>query len=71
MVEQLSKKDAYWRKIAFNICKDKSTADDLVNDMYLKLYDCKKRNTPLRGVFTNFISTYFKKFWTFLHAEMF
>jgi len=42
MIEQLSKKDSYWRKIAFNICKDKSTADDLVNDMYLKLYDCKK-----------------------------
>ena len=37
MLEVLAKKDAYWRKIAFNICKDKYLADDLVNDMYLKL----------------------------------
>jgi hypothetical protein len=42
MIEVLAKKDSYWRKMAFNICKDTSTADDLVNDMYLKLYDCKK-----------------------------
>ena len=42
MIEILAKKDSYWRKMAFNICKDASTADDLVNDMYLKLHDCKK-----------------------------
>jgi len=43
MIEELSKKDALWRKVALNICKDKQLADDLVQDMYLKLYDCKKQ----------------------------
>lgn len=42
MLEELSKKDIYWRRVAFNICKDKMLADDLVNEMYLKLHDCKK-----------------------------
>jgi RNA polymerase sigma factor (sigma-70 family) len=43
MLEELANKDNYWRKIAFNICKDRYLADDLVNEMYLKLYDCKKQ----------------------------
>ena len=43
MIEELSKKDALWRKVALNICKDKQLADDLVQDMYIKLYDCKKQ----------------------------
>lgn len=43
MLEELAKKDLYWRKIAYNICKDKYLADDLVNEMYLKLHDCKKQ----------------------------
>lgn len=45
MLEVLSKKDDYWRKIALKICKDKYLADDLVNDMYLKLYDNEKANS--------------------------
>ena len=43
MLEVLAKKDALWRKIAFTICKDKYLADDLVQDMYLKLADNKKQ----------------------------
>jgi len=43
MIEELSKKDALWRKVAINICKDKQLADDLVQEMYLKLYECKKQ----------------------------
>lgn len=43
MIEELSKKDALWRKVALNICKDKQLADDLVQEMYLKLHDCKKQ----------------------------
>ena len=43
MIEELSKKDALWRKVALNICKDKQLADDLVQEMYLKLYECKKQ----------------------------
>lgn len=34
---ELSKKDAKWRQIAYNICKDKNLADDLVQEMYLRL----------------------------------
>ena len=37
MLQILAKKDKYWRQIAFKICKDRMLADDLVNDMYLKL----------------------------------
>ena len=42
MLDILSKKDTQWRKIAFNICKDKYLADDLVNDMYLALANNEK-----------------------------
>lgn len=38
MLEELSKNDTLWRQIAFNITGCKSKADDLVNDMYLKLH---------------------------------
>lgn len=37
MLEELSKKDKQWRIFALYICKDKQLADDIVNDMYLKL----------------------------------
>jgi RNA polymerase sigma factor (sigma-70 family) len=43
MLEELAKKDAYWRKIAKKISKDDFIADDLVNEMYIKLHDCKKQ----------------------------
>jgi len=39
MLEELAKKDAQWRKMAFQICKDKDLADELVQEMYLKLYN--------------------------------
>jgi hypothetical protein len=42
VLHELAKKDKYWRKVAFNICKDKFLADDLVNDMYLALANCNK-----------------------------
>jgi DNA-directed RNA polymerase specialized sigma24 family protein len=42
MLELLCKKDDFWRRVAFNICKDKTLADDLVQDMYIKLSDCTK-----------------------------
>jgi len=43
MLEELAKKDKYWREVALKICKDKMLADDLVNDMYLKLCEVKKQ----------------------------
>ena len=42
MIEQLAKKDTYWRRIAYNICKNKMLADDLVQDMYLALSNVTK-----------------------------
>jgi RNA polymerase sigma factor (sigma-70 family) len=41
MLEQLAKMDKYWRKMALQICGDRMTADDLVQDMYLKFADYK------------------------------
>jgi DNA-directed RNA polymerase specialized sigma24 family protein len=38
ILSELAKKDAQWRKMAFQICKDKDLADELVQEMYLKLY---------------------------------
>jgi len=41
-INELAEHDSKWRAIAFNITKDKMTADDLVQDMYLKLMDKDK-----------------------------
>ena len=38
ILAELAKKDTQWRKMAFQICKDKDLADELVQEMYLKLY---------------------------------
>jgi DNA-directed RNA polymerase specialized sigma24 family protein len=43
ILKELSKKDKYWRSIAYNICKDKDLAKDLVQDMYLKVYEVSKK----------------------------
>ena len=40
---EISKKDKYWRVVALNICKDKSLADDLVQEMYLKVFEMKTK----------------------------
>jgi len=42
MLEELSKNHKHWLSIAYQICKDKDYANDLVQDMYLKLYNCDK-----------------------------
>jgi len=34
---ELSKKDSYWRGIALKICRNKFLADDIVQEMYIKL----------------------------------
>ena len=39
MLNELSKQDKTWREIAYKICGDKALADDLVNDMYLRMYE--------------------------------
>ncbi|GAG28250.1 unnamed protein product [marine sediment metagenome] len=44
MLQELSESDSKWRQIALNICKDKSLADDIVQDMYFKLVDYPREN---------------------------
>jgi RNA polymerase sigma factor (sigma-70 family) len=43
LLHQLAKKDSKWREIALKICKDKMLADDIVQEMYLKLANNKKQ----------------------------
>ena len=52
MLKHLAKKDKYWREIALKICKDRMLADDLVNDMYLKLYEVKKQISDFYVIIT-------------------
>lgn len=42
MIEQLAKDNAKWLRMAYDICKDRDLSKDLVQDMYIKLYDCQK-----------------------------
>lgn len=39
MLKELSKKDKRWREIALNICKCKDLADEIVQRMYLRIYN--------------------------------
>lgn len=39
MLDELSKKDSLWREFALRICGDKHTADDIVNEMYLRRWN--------------------------------
>lgn len=63
MLDELAKKDSQWRKAAFNICKDKMLADDIVQDMYI--YFSNKNKTvndyyvvrKLMGLFIDYIRT--------------
>lgn len=41
MLLELSKKDKKWRHIALKLCGNKDLADDIVQEMYLKLHDKK------------------------------
>lgn len=57
MLNKVYEKDAKWRSIAFNMCKNKDLADDLVQEMYLKIIPLKKKvddgyiTTTLKNLF--------------------
>ena len=38
MLSELSKRDSEWRKIALKICNNKQTADEIVQEMYIKIH---------------------------------
>jgi len=42
MLEKLALKDSQWRNIAYSICKDRMLADDLTQEMYLRLMNVDK-----------------------------
>ena len=42
MIEKLAQHHEDWIKYAINVCGNRDDANDLVQDMYLKLYDCDK-----------------------------
>lgn len=42
MIEKLAQHHEDWLRFAFKICGNRDDAADLVQDMYLKLHDCKK-----------------------------
>ena len=52
MLEFLSQNDKLWREISFRITNDKDSADELVQNMYLRILDYKCEQTKLT---TNFI----------------
>ena len=45
VLEELSKRDSEWRRIALKECSDKSLADDIVQEFYLKAMRYEKINT--------------------------
>lgn len=43
MLEKLSKDHKVWISMAISICRDKSTAEEMVQEMYLRLYNSGKK----------------------------
>lgn len=52
-LQEIAEHDSEWRKIALRITRDKHHADDIVQDMYLKLSDKEDKNiTPYYVIMT-------------------
>lgn len=58
MLENLSKRDNEWRKIALKICGSKSLADDIVQEMYLKVYSAKPKHINTSYIYKAITSVY-------------
>ena len=58
MLDRLSKHDAKWRKTALTITNDKSQADDLVQEMYLRFYRNPKEQFTDWYVYRVMVSIY-------------
>ena len=55
----LTDNDKLWQEMAFNICKDKHLAKDLVQDMYLKLLN--KKNIDAGYVFKTIRNDFYNR----------
>ena len=53
MLEQLAKKQDKWIKMALSLCQDVDQANDIVQEMYIKMYDISQKNpeTKIRDVY--------------------
>ena len=53
MLEQLAKKQDKWVKMALSLCQDVDQANDIVQEMYIKMYDISQKNpeTKVRDVY--------------------
>tara|TARA_R110002020_G_scaffold23501_2_gene78075 strand:- start:770 stop:1252 length:483 start_codon:yes stop_codon:yes gene_type:complete len=67
MLKELSKHDSKWRNIAFSLCGNKMLADDLVNDMYLKMAKRAYNQNELRVCFIRHVI--YNQFLDFLRKE--
>lgn len=43
MLTELSKRDTEWRKIAFKICRNRQLADEIVQEMYVKIHNIQPK----------------------------
>ena len=50
MLERLSKRNEEWRNLAYRICGNYDHAQDLVQQMYLKLADYKRVNDAMVAI---------------------
>ena len=53
MLEQLAKKQDKWIKMSLSLCQDVDQAKDIVQEMYIKMYDISQKNpeTKIRDVY--------------------
>ena len=61
MLKQLSQHDKFFQGVAFNICKDKTLAKDLVQDMYIKLYETNSEIKDLKWYGVTVIRNLYRK----------
>ena len=76
MLEELSKRDSEWRRMALHICKDKSIADEITQEMYIRVHKYSKRKpdsfyiyATLKNCFLDFIKA--KQKATLIHTNKF
>lgn len=55
MLGQLAQRHNEWLKLAFKICKNKEHSKDLVQDMYLKIYNSGKQIEDINECYIYFI----------------
>lgn len=55
MLNELAKRHNEWLKLAFNICKDKENSKDLVQDMYIRVYNSGKTLEEINECYIYFI----------------